>query len=67
MIFRAKEEAAMINSTKHELLDNVGGSVSLEMQLPKLLWLRRCWKKKRFNQKSIKKINFEAGQLQKFL
>ena len=67
MMFRAKEEAAMINSTKHELLDNVGGSVSLEMQLPKLLWLRRYWKKKRFNQKSIKKFNFGAGQLQKFL
>ena len=40
-IFRAKEEAGVINSTKHGLLDNVGGSVSLEMQLPKLLWLRR--------------------------
>ena len=40
-IFRAKEEATAINSTKHPLLDNVGGSVSLEMQLPKLLWLRR--------------------------
>ena len=40
-IFRAEEEAGLINSTKHPLLDNVGGSVSLEMQLPKLLWLRR--------------------------
>ena len=27
--FRAKEEAAMINSTKHRLLENMGGSVSL--------------------------------------
>ena len=38
---RAKEEAATINSTNHELLDNVGGNVSLEMQMPKLLWLSK--------------------------
>ena len=38
---RAKEEAAKINSTNHELLDNVGGNVSLEMQMPKLLWLSK--------------------------
>ena len=27
--------------TNHELLDNVGGNVSLEMQMPKLLWLSK--------------------------
>ena len=38
---RAKEEAATINSTNHELLNNVGGNVSLEMQMSKLLWLSK--------------------------
>lgn len=38
---RAEEEAAIINETSHPLLDYVGGCVSLEMQLPKLLWLKR--------------------------
>ena len=49
MDHRAKKEAAIINQTKHQMLDNVGGKISLEMQVPKLLWLKKnnptCWKK----------------------
>ena len=41
MDHRAEEEAAAINETGHPLLDYVGGAVSLEMQMPKLLWLKR--------------------------
>ena len=33
-------EAGSINKTKHRVLDYVGGGVSLEMQMPKLLWLK---------------------------
>ena len=41
MDHRAEKEAELINSTKHPVLDYVGGQVSLEMQLPKLLWLKK--------------------------
>lgn len=37
---RAEAEAAMINSTGHKVLDFVGGSISLEMEIPKTLWLK---------------------------
>ena len=37
---RASAEAQLINTTKHKALNYVGGQVSLEMQLPKLLWLK---------------------------
>ncbi|MBI4700123.1 MAG: FGGY-family carbohydrate kinase [Deltaproteobacteria bacterium] len=39
MDHRATEQAARINATGHEVLRYVGGSVSPEMQAPKLLWL----------------------------
>lgn len=38
---RAKAEADFINSLKHDILKYVGGQVSLEMEIPKLLWLKR--------------------------
>ncbi|XP_053953203.1 FGGY carbohydrate kinase domain-containing protein [Anastrepha ludens] len=41
MDHRAHAEAALINATKHELLQYVGGQVSLEMEIPKLLWLKK--------------------------
>lgn len=41
MDHRATDEATFINSTKHEVLNYVGGTISLEMQPPKLLWLKK--------------------------
>ncbi|XP_061389589.1 FGGY carbohydrate kinase domain-containing protein [Musca vetustissima] len=40
MDHRAHQETDHINATKHDLLKYVGGQVSLEMELPKLLWLK---------------------------
>lgn len=41
MDHRASEEAIFINSTNHEALKCMGGQMSLEMQPPKLLWLKK--------------------------
>ncbi|XP_055840821.1 FGGY carbohydrate kinase domain-containing protein [Episyrphus balteatus] len=41
MDHRATVETEFINSTKHELLNYVGGQVSVEMEMPKLLWLKK--------------------------
>ncbi|XP_034241342.1 FGGY carbohydrate kinase domain-containing protein [Thrips palmi] len=41
MDHRANAEAAFINSTNSEVLKYVGGSISPEMQTPKLLWLKK--------------------------
>ncbi|KAI0346965.1 Pentulose kinase [Trametopsis cervina] len=38
---RAEEEADLINSTGNTVLDYVGGVMSLEMEIPKTLWLKR--------------------------
>ncbi|XP_022109863.1 FGGY carbohydrate kinase domain-containing protein-like isoform X2 [Acanthaster planci] len=50
MDHRASEQASTINSTDHKVLQYVGGAISLEMQPPKLLWLKQnlkaeCWDK----------------------
>lgn len=49
MDHRASNETDFINSTKHDILKYIGGKVSIEMQIPKLLWLKKhlnisCWK-----------------------
>jgi FGGY-family pentulose kinase len=41
MDHRAAEETAAINATRDPALAYVGGEVSIEMELPKVLWLRR--------------------------
>lgn len=41
MDHRAEEEQNFINATKHEILKYVGGNISLEMEIPKLLWIKR--------------------------
>ncbi|CAG7673191.1 unnamed protein product [Allacma fusca] len=41
MDHRAHDEADFINSTGHNVLQYVGGSISLEMETPKLLWLKK--------------------------
>jgi len=37
---RAKDQAKRINQGEHSALRTVGGAVSLEMEIPKLLWLK---------------------------
>jgi len=40
MDHRPQKETELINATKHSLLKYVGGSMSIEMEIPKVLWLK---------------------------
>ena len=40
MDHRAGKQCKVINATNHRVLRNVGGSMSVEMQTPKLLWIK---------------------------
>lgn len=40
MDHRAKKETDFINSKAHKVLDFVGGKISIEMEIPKILWVK---------------------------
>lgn len=49
MDHRAVKETKEINSTHHEVLKYVGGQMSIEMEIPKILWLKNNMPREEFN------------------
>lgn len=49
MDHRASDQVARINGTRHTVLSYVGGVMSVEMQPPKLLWLKEVSLPKKCN------------------
>lgn len=45
---RATKETDSINATKHKVLRYVGGKMSLEMEMPKILWLKNNMPEEKF-------------------
>ena len=41
MDHRAITETDFINSTSHKLLKFVGGKMSVEMEMPKIMWIKK--------------------------
>jgi ribulose kinase len=50
---RAEEETKEINSTGHNVLRYVGGTMSVEMEIPKILWLKKNMPKDLFDRCSF--------------
>ena len=46
---RAVEETKKVNATEHNLLRYVGGQMSIEMDIPKVLWLKNHMPKELFD------------------